>query len=558
MSRKAPHRTTRLQFESLENRDVASITLVNHIWTATGTEESDIVIVDRQPNTTDQLRIRILDGTTGALREQPQPRLAVNVDRVVLNGLGGNDQLVNWTSKPASLFGGVGSDTLTGGFGDDSLDGGVGRDTYTFTDSLSVVNLPGGTNITVNDPNAPAFHILGTDRISRETYTLFESMRPSPPGDSIDLRGIKAGVNLDLGQLDTIQTVLTNRLALFLESNGLYAGPNDIYGTDFDDRLRGDTRDNGLLGYSGNDTLEGRGGRDRLYGHLGSDIYVYSGSGLGSDDIYEPVNDSTVSGGATDTLDFSGSGLPIDLYLDPPLNQTITVTADYYTIFSSDLRYIENVVGSRFDDRIRGNDLSNQLFGLNGNDTLEGRGGNDELFGGEGSDTYVFAGLNLGRDTVHELRSYLPGIDTLNFAGFGAAIKLDLGSSSRQTVALGNLELILDNRDGGVASIENVFGTQYDDTIYGNDLDNRIDGFFGNDTILGRGGNDTLIGGMGTDTLYGGEDFDCLYGFVPDVPSGPAEEDILRGEGGTDYQEIWSNVYVNGVTYYNVRLWWTD
>ena len=49
--------------------------------------------------------------------------------------------------------------------------------------------------------------------------------------------------------------------------------------------------------------------------------------------------------------------------------------------------------------------------------------------------------------------------------------------------------------------IENITGTQNNDTLYGNNLNN---------TLLGAEGNDTLKGGLGVDRLNGGEGNDLF------------------------------------------------
>jgi RTX calcium-binding nonapeptide repeat (4 copies)/Peptidase M10 serralysin C terminal len=53
--------------------------------------------------------------------------------------------------------------------------------------------------------------------------------------------------------------------------------------------------------------------------------------------------------------------------------------------------------------------------------------------------------------------------------------------------------------------IENVTGTNFNDTITGNDAANILRGGLGNDTIYGGAGNDSVEGGAGADTLDGGE-----------------------------------------------------
>lgn len=52
--------------------------------------------------------------------------------------------------------------------------------------------------------------------------------------------------------------------------------------------------------------------------------------------------------------------------------------------------------------------------------------------------------------------------------------------------------------------IENLIGSDYNDTLTGNDADNNISGGKGNDTIDGGKGNDYIDGGEGADNMSGG------------------------------------------------------
>jgi len=61
--------------------------------------------------------------------------------------------------------------------------------------------------------------------------------------------------------------------------------------------------------------------------------------------------------------------------------------------------------------------------------------------------------------------------------------------------------------------IENITGSQYNDTIYGNlTKDNTLKGLGGSDTIDGRGGDNKLYGGDGFDTLISGTGKDFIDG----------------------------------------------
>ena len=70
-----------------------------------------------------------------------------------------------------------------------------------------------------------------------------------------------------------------------------------------------------------------------------------------------------------------------------------------------------------------------------------------------------------------------------------------------------------------IFEIENLIGSNFNDTLTGDSNDNTIDGGEGNDVIHGGGGLDMLKGGDGNDTLYsdnsiasfnGGADIDTV------------------------------------------------
>lgn len=118
-------------------------------------------------------------------------------------------------------------------------------------------------------------------------------------------------------------------------------------------------------------------------------------------------------------------------------------------------------------DTILGLDGNDIIHGLKGNDYLKGGGGADTLYGGDGSDTAFY-------------------------------------DDSPSAVYI---DLYLDQAGGGTAtgdnlnSIENLWGSNYDDYLYGTTGDNVLTGSLGNDYLVGSYGSDTLDGGDGTDTI---------------------------------------------------------
>jgi Ca2+-binding RTX toxin-like protein len=181
-----------------------------------------------------------------------------------------------------------------------------------------------------------------------------------------------------------------------------------------------------------------------------------------------------------------------------------------------------------------GNDLANGgtandlVFGEDGNDTLEGGDGNDTLDGGAGRDLIEGNGGDdtlIGGSGPDTLDGGLDG-DTASYEDALAGISADLqqGAGSRGD-ASGDVFI----------SIENLIGSNFDDTLTGDGGDNRLVGLGGADSLDGRGGDDTLEGGVGDDTLTGGAGNDAFVG-TPDELDGDlitdfTADDFIKLEG---------------------------
>jgi len=219
-------------------------------------------------------------------------------------------------------------------------------------------------------------------------------------------------------------------------------------------------------------------GNDDLYdfGRKG-DVVV---GGLGNDTVWANVGNGILVGGAgTDTVDYlyAGGNLTIDLTKN---------TASNGSVFTDKLAGFENAAGGIGNDTIVGNVLANQLNGRNGNDTLNGGAGNDTLGGGGGTTDRLIGGT--GSDT----------------AWYYDGIYISMDKWAGITVSLENPAINTGDAAGDIYdSIENIWGTLYDDKLYGDAQANMLRGDNGADAIYGRTGNDTLIGGLGADRLYG-------------------------------------------------------
>lgn len=431
----------------------------------------------------------------------------------ILDGLAGNDLLLGLGGND-TLNGGDGDDAIYPGAGSDAIDGGAGWD-YLF-----YAGAAGNVLVDLVNPG------LNTGDAAGDTYSGIEVLIGGDFAD--DLRG-DAQANL-------------------------------IYGGAGNDYLYGREGDDSLIGGDGNDVLIGGPGRDRLYGGVGDDMlypgdsrdYPSAGAGkhiVDGGDGYDFVNYSNLVIGIYANLGSNGSTIYQGDVLD---------TGDAYA-------NVEGLIGTQLKDILIGTGGDSWIYGLggddvidagynpfglsgvhffggDGNDTLQGGGGDDWIYGDAGDDTirtysgddHAFGGA--GNDkfevTGDPFRDWFDGGDgndtflIWSDGAFGGdnyiggagidSIDLSLFGLSNNTGAVVDLVdwYAATGQLGGATydGIENVYGSQYNDSLRGNALDNVLSGGNGIDWLYGRGGNDTLLGGDGADTLFGNDGDDVLTG----------------------------------------------
>jgi Ca2+-binding RTX toxin-like protein len=266
-------------------------------------------------------------------------------------------------------------------------------------------------------------------------------------------------------------------------------GDDIILGLGGNDRLEGGADFDILLGGTGDDTMIGGDGDDILGGDTGND-YLLGGTGVdllnggvGDDRLEAGTEGDTVIGGfGIDEVIYSQSrrGLTIDL----EAGRAVIQNPGSLSFVANTLEGVENVVATRFDDVIIGNDEANDLFGGLGNDSFDGGRGADTLDGGASTDTAIYRNSNAG-----------------------IRITLDDASLNRASFASGG-----EAEGDTLISIENVIGSSLGDRIFGNNGRNTLRGEGGDDTLSGFNDDDVLVGGHGSDTLSGGEGNDTMDG----------------------------------------------
>ncbi|MFN5999838.1 MAG: Calx-beta domain-containing protein, partial [Dolichospermum sp.] len=211
--------------------------------------------------------------------------------------------------------------------------------------------------------------------------------------------------------------------------------------------------------------------------------------GVTSQVINIPIlNDSLNEANETFTLNLAS---PINASLGTAKTATTTITDTLSASVTTTLPGgVENLT-------LTGTTAINGTGNAN-NNVFQGNSANNTLTGLDGNDTYRFlANTALGRDTITETTT--GGIDNLDFTGTTAAVNVNLGVATSQTVN-SNLKLILSANN----VIENATGGTGNDRLTGNALNNTLNGGSGNDQLQGLGGDDILWGGLGDDILNGG------------------------------------------------------
>jgi serralysin len=260
----------------------------------------------------------------------------------------------------------------------------------------------------------------------------------------------------DSGGIDTLnysgfsQTQLINLNPETFSNVGGLAGNVTIARGTIIENANGGSGNDYLIGNIFANTLFGAAGNDQIIASLGNDVLV---GGLGSDILD--------GGDGIDWAYYAQSVSAVNVYINYNIGQGGEAAGD--TFIS-----IENIWGSKFNDTLIGDGGSNYIVGDQGNDVLIGGLGADTLDGSDGSDWAYYAN---SASAVNVYLSY------------------NIGQSG-------------DAEGDTFLSIENIWGSNFNDTMIGDAAANYIVGGLGNDVLIGGLGSDILDGGDGSDWAY--------------------------------------------------------
>lgn len=374
------------------------------------------------------------------------------------------------------------------------------------------------THSTTAAPSGLAWVTLTVDGDNPVTQSSTEFFMPNSDGTQTRITG--TGFTFDGngeptgGTITQIQRTDVTGTIVYETITDLNLSLVDLWNTE------GETQGAFNLIFAGSDTLTGHSGTDYLYGGPGADAMDGSGG-----------FDYAIYFGAT-------VGLTADL--GTSANNTGDAAGDTYTS-------IEGIIGSNFNDNLRGNGGNNTLSGGAGDDMLRGRGGADVLDGGLGFDSADYAGaaagvtvdLNTpGNNTGDAFGDTFISIDGIRGSGFADTLTGGLagndgfeqyrGLEGADTIDGGSgfdeVRYDQDANFGGAAgvtvnlvtqtatdgfgdtdtfsNIEGARGTAQADSFTGNSANNNFTGLAGNDTIVGGDGFDEVR--YDVDTNFGG------------------------------------------------------
>ncbi|WP_425404060.1 VCBS domain-containing protein [Hwanghaeella sp.] len=485
----------------------------------------------------------------------------------ILRGEGGDDVLIGGDGDD-SLQARSGNDTMTGGAGADRFELGTPGQNYVITDfefDLDTIE----ANVTGITSTSEAIFTDTLDGLlvdfNEGTTVLLENLTVADfnaTGLSFDrFFALNFFFNSKLIGTTASETLVGRDADEFITSEG---GGDTIFGNGGDDQINGDFGNDTIFGGDGNDELFGGAGTDILVGGAGADTYFVSE--FNDTIIIRATDDDTGEDVITEFGDDNFLDFHYEVGIDDisiglssfsnSFNLGTEVVLEDFRLGADSVAYFESnrlqsyffnpndsvdgrvyltsgVTGvdqGDFAELVVGTDSADTVTGGGGHfDFLEGAGGNDivdatgsdnaRLSGGSGDDTLIADGLNVtfvggeGNDTIIHSSGFSATLDYSAESG-GGGIFANFSGSTQGGVLTGTVVDTFGTVDT-VSDADNIYGSDFADTIFSDDENSAIRGFAGNDTLVGGSGDDFLDPGTGNDTLTGGagsDFFSNLFG----------------------------------------------
>jgi Ca2+-binding RTX toxin-like protein len=495
-------------------------------------------------------------------------------------GEGGNDTLFGGRGNESlfggegddRLYGGIGDDRLRGGFGDDLLSGGFGADSLdgeagsdfdrgdatidrigdsgppTDDDTLSFA-----TGVTPGFPNPGNFGYAGFPE-SASGRGVFIELGQDFANDGVAPSGGGVDEPLEAPNFEAFETVT---------------------GTPFSDLIVGAPGDQTIYGGGGADVLLGGGGNDQIHGGAEGDYCAgtsvtgceFGGAnhevaardpssiavgamapGTADPGVYllgsngdDEASASFAAGAVTFTLEAGSEGafdagqataggcdMPSDATVvcslpNPPDALLIAGLAEEDSLSAPGFPETTSPVllGGEGSDALAGGATEDALVDGPGADSVDAAGGDDAVPNNEGQDN-LSAGPGddlFVSDAVCEgdVLDGGEGTDNANWANFGEAVSLDLGSGLAGLLGPGGQPTCSSGTPTTLQALEDIEGSNQDDTLIGDAGANQLLGRLGADAYHAAAGNDSILANSGdSDAVVDcGEGFDTAQIDIP-------------------------------------------
>ncbi|MEH6405086.1 MAG: calcium-binding protein, partial [Sneathiella sp.] len=367
-----------------------------------------------------------------------------------------------------------------------------------------------------------------------------------------------------------------------------FSGMDEVRGSEFNDSLVGSNFDERFIGRAGDDTMDGGGGTDlvrydeaeilnginvnlktgvvlndgygdqdlligieQVRGSRFDDTLVGSDTGRdkleggdGNDLIFTGNNtefDDVIGGRGNDTIDYTNSGGDFGINYSGLSSDDVDTLGGSSAGFDIDLEAGSVDKGDAGIDTLLNFDATTTSF------TVSGSSG-DDLITGFSNGYYVGFQGNGGNDTLVGSTTSFNRLD-YGFVDSGINIQFDSITEGSGTTS--------DDGKGGsdiFSGMDEVRGSDFDDTMFGSDFDDRFIGRSGNDIINGGGGYDlvrydrtglenginvNLETGIVLNDGYGDQDTltsieEVRGSSYDDIIVGSANSDNLKGRDGED------------------------
>jgi Ca2+-binding RTX toxin-like protein len=279
----------------------------------------------------------------------------------------------------------------------------------------------------------------------------------------------------------------------------------------------------------GNDTVTGTDGQDVIIGSGGDDILYGQGGG---DILDGGLGDNTLDGGAGADALFGSIGVNLASYLSASAGVIAFLGGAQLNAGDAagdQCSQIDDIRGSAFADILGGDAADNAVQGMDGNDWLFGGDGHDWLSGGDGID--ILSG-GLGNDLIDGGADF----DAVSFRDAGSGVTVNFLDRSLNTGEALNDDYI---------RIENIWGSDFDDSVVSAAIFDQIYGFSGNDALTGGWTANRFYGGDGFDTLTGGLGADTFF-FLTAQEGGDLITDFNPGEDRIFVSQFWLGIVTPG------------